>query len=153
MSHGEFEHPVEDHPAAAGAAPVEAEHELVQVARQVRVVHRSLMSAEAISDADVALDTVGGEVTASLLPALRDGGTIVTIASAPPEEAASERGIRAELLIMDAGTEELTRIGELVAAGEVRVEMAESFPLAEAARAHELSEGGHVRGKLVLWLT
>ena len=105
---------------------------------------------EAVSDADVALDTVGGEVTASLLPALRDGGTIVTIASAPPEEAARERGIRAELLIMDAGTEELTRIGELVAAGEVRVEIAETFPLEEARQAHELSEAGHVRGKLVL---
>ena len=108
---------------------------------------------EAVSDADVALDTVGGEVTASLLPALRDGGAIVTIASAPPEEAARERGIRAELLIMDAGTEELARIGELVAAGEVRVEIAETFPLAEAARAHERSEAGHVRGKLVLLLT
>jgi NADPH:quinone reductase-like Zn-dependent oxidoreductase len=108
---------------------------------------------EAVGDADVALDTVGGEVTASLLPALRDGGVIVTIASAPPEEAARERGIRAELLIMDAGTEELTRIGELVAAGEVHVEIAEAIPLVEAKRAHELSESGHVRGKLVFQLS
>jgi NADPH:quinone reductase-like Zn-dependent oxidoreductase len=108
---------------------------------------------EAVNEADVALDTVGGEVTASLLPALRDGGTIVTIASAPPEEAARERGIRAELLIMDAGTVELTRIGELVAAGEVHVEIAEAIPLVEAKRAHELSESGHVRGKLVFQLS
>ena len=35
---------------------------------------------EAINDADVALDTVGGDVTASLLPALRDGGAIVLVA-------------------------------------------------------------------------
>jgi NADPH:quinone reductase-like Zn-dependent oxidoreductase len=105
---------------------------------------------EAISGADVALDTVGGETTASLLPALREGGVLVTIAAEPPEQAARERGIRAELLIMNAGAEELAQIAELVAAGEVRVEIAETFPLAEAARAHELSEAGHVRGKLVL---
>jgi hypothetical protein len=33
VSDGEFEHPVENHPAATGAATVEAEHELIQVAR------------------------------------------------------------------------------------------------------------------------
>jgi NADPH:quinone reductase-like Zn-dependent oxidoreductase len=32
----------------------------------------------------------------------------------------------------------------------VRLEIAEVLPLAEAARAHELSESGHVRGKIVL---
>jgi NADPH:quinone reductase-like Zn-dependent oxidoreductase len=32
----------------------------------------------------------------------------------------------------------------------VRVEIAEAMPLADVKRAHELSESGHVRGKLVL---
>jgi NADPH:quinone reductase-like Zn-dependent oxidoreductase len=41
----------------------------------------------------------------------------------------------------------------MVDRGDVRVEVQERFPLAEAARAHELSEGGHVRGKLVLEVT
>lgn len=36
--------------------------------------------ADAVSGVDVALDTVGGATTASLLPALREGGTLVTIA-------------------------------------------------------------------------
>ncbi len=51
---------------------------------------------------------------------------------------------------MSPKSEQLGRIGELVATGEVRVEIAETFPLAEASRAHERSEAGHVRGKLVL---
>jgi NADPH:quinone reductase-like Zn-dependent oxidoreductase len=107
---------------------------------------------EAVSGADVALDTVGGEVTASLLPAVRDGGMLVTIASAPPEEAARERGVRAELLVNSPRPEQLARIAELVRSGDVRVEIAEAMPLADVKRAHELSEGGHVRGKLVLTL-
>lgn len=49
---------------------------------------------EAVSGVDVALDTVGGDTTASLLPAIREGGMLVTIAGAPPEEAARERGVR-----------------------------------------------------------
>jgi NADPH:quinone reductase-like Zn-dependent oxidoreductase len=106
--------------------------------------------AEVVQDADVALDTVGGETTASLVPTVRPGGVIVTIASAPPEDAARERGMRAELLIMSPDADQLARIADLVAVGDVRVEIAEVLPLAEVARAHELSESGHTRGKIIL---
>jgi NADPH:quinone reductase-like Zn-dependent oxidoreductase len=106
--------------------------------------------ADAVSGVDVGLDTVGGETTESLLPAMREGGILVTIAGAPPEEAARERGVRAELLVMSPTSEQLARIAELVAAGDVRVEIAEAVPLAEVQRAHELSESGHTRGKIIL---
>jgi NADPH:quinone reductase-like Zn-dependent oxidoreductase len=106
--------------------------------------------AEAVSDVDVALDTVGGETTGSLVPTLREGGILITIAAPPPEEAARERGGRAELLIMSPNSDQLSRIAELVAAGEVHVELAEVLPLNEVQRAHELSESGHTRGKIVL---
>ncbi|HEY3185923.1 MAG TPA: NADP-dependent oxidoreductase [Solirubrobacteraceae bacterium] len=106
--------------------------------------------AGAVSDADVVFDTVGGDTTQSLVPTVREGGIIVTIASAPPEQPARERGARAELLVMSPNAEQLARIAELVAAGDVRVEIAETLPLSEVARAHELSESGHTRGKIVL---
>ena len=64
----------------------------------------------------------------SLLPAVREGGILVTIAAAPPEEAAQERGVRAELLVMSPSSEQLAHIAELVAAGDVRVEIAEAIP-------------------------
>jgi NADPH:quinone reductase-like Zn-dependent oxidoreductase len=41
-------------------------------------------------------------------------------------------------------------IAELVAAGDVRVEVAEVLPLTDIQRAHELSESGHTRGKIIL---
>jgi NADPH:quinone reductase-like Zn-dependent oxidoreductase len=103
-----------------------------------------------VSGVDVALDTVGGETTQSLLPAVREGGVLITIASAPPEDAATQRGVRAELLIMSPSSEQLARIAELVAAGDVRVEIAETLPLAEVQRAHRLSESRHTRGKIIL---
>src|SRR3954447_4293569 len=105
---------------------------------------------QVVSGVDVAFDTVGGDTTQSLLPALREGGILVTIASAPPEDAARERGARAELLVSGNNPEQLARIAELVASGDVRVELSEVLPLSEVARAHELSESGHARGKIVL---
>ena len=51
---------------------------------------------------------------------------------------------------MSPKAEQLSRIAELVAAGEVRVEIAQTIPLAEAARAHALIESGHTRGKIIL---
>lgn len=103
-----------------------------------------------VSDVDVAFDTVGGETTQTLIPTVREGGVIVTIAAAPPEQEAGRRGVRAELLVMSPNSEQLARIGELVAAGEVHVEIAQALPLAEAAQAHVLSESGHTRGKIIL---
>jgi NADPH:quinone reductase-like Zn-dependent oxidoreductase len=105
---------------------------------------------ETVSDVDVAFDTVGGDTTLTLVPTLRPGGTIVTIAGRPPEEAAAERGASAVLHVTSPNPDQLTRVAELIAAGTVHMEIADVFGLGDAARAHEASESGHVRGKLVL---
>jgi NADPH:quinone reductase-like Zn-dependent oxidoreductase len=106
--------------------------------------------AEAVSGVDVAFDTVGGETTESLLPTVREGGILVSIAGTPPEEAARERGVRTAAFSVGPSPEQLSRIAELIAGGQVRVELAEVLPLAEIRRAHELSESGRTRGKIVL---
>ena len=41
-------------------------------------------------------------------------------------------------------------VAALVARGALRATIAKTFPLAEAARAHEAGETGHTTGKLVL---
>jgi NADPH:quinone reductase-like Zn-dependent oxidoreductase len=105
---------------------------------------------EAVSDARVVFDTVGGDNTARLVPALAEGGVLVTIAGPPPEDAARERGARAELLVMQPSAEQLTRLAELVAGGDLKIETSQVLPLAEVQRAHELIESRRTRGKIVL---
>jgi NADPH:quinone reductase-like Zn-dependent oxidoreductase len=105
--------------------------------------------AEAVSDADVTFDTIGAD-TEKLVSTVREGGFLVVIASAPPEEAAKERDIRTALHVTEANPDELGQIAALIGEGDVQVEIQEVIPIAEARRAHELSESGHVRGKLVL---
>jgi NADPH:quinone reductase-like Zn-dependent oxidoreductase len=108
--------------------------------------------AEIAGELDVAFDTVGGQTTETLLPCLRRGGILVTIAGAPPEQQAAELGVRARRLVMSPNADQLARIAELVAADEVKVEIAKVLPLAEVREAHALSESGHTRGKIILTL-
>src|SRR5206468_4948854 len=44
----------------------------------------------------------------------------------------------------------IAEVGELVESGRFSLPVARTFPLAEIAQAHRVSEDGHVRGKLVL---
>jgi NADPH:quinone reductase-like Zn-dependent oxidoreductase len=44
----------------------------------------------------------------------------------------------------------LAEIGELIESGRFSIPVAQTFPLAEVAEAHRVSEDGQVRGKLVL---
>ena len=44
----------------------------------------------------------------------------------------------------------LKDIGELIESGRFALPVAQTFPLEQIGDAHRVSEGGHVRGKLVL---
>jgi NADPH:quinone reductase-like Zn-dependent oxidoreductase len=44
----------------------------------------------------------------------------------------------------------LGRLTQLIDGGTIATSVAEVLPLREARRAHEISQAGHVRGKLVL---
>jgi NADPH:quinone reductase-like Zn-dependent oxidoreductase len=96
----------------------------------------------------MALDAVGGEVGLAALPAVRDGGTLVTLSAsavAELEKAAAGRVRVAGILV------EPDRVGmEALAAMGLRPHVEATFPLEEAARAHELGEQGRTRGKIVL---
>ncbi len=104
---------------------------------------------QAVGGVDLALDTVGGATTASLIPSLRDGGTVVTVAY-PPEASPADNRVMIAPLAMKPRSSELARIAGLAASGDIHVEIAEQFPLADVRRAHALSESGRTRGKIVL---
>jgi NADPH:quinone reductase-like Zn-dependent oxidoreductase len=114
---------------------------------------------EATGDIDVVIDPAGdargGNSTRSL-KVLRPGGLLVTIPHGVSPElaaAAEAAGVRAtEFLVAPDGTA-LTTIAGLIDAGEVAVEVEETFPLEQAGAAHIRSEAGRTRGKLVLTVT
>jgi NADPH:quinone reductase-like Zn-dependent oxidoreductase len=108
--------------------------------------------AKVVSDADVVLDTVSGDYPARSLRAMRPGGVLICLRPFPAEVAteAARRGVRAEAMLVEADRSGMTAIADLVTEGKLRPVIAGTFPLADAAKAHELGDGGHVAGKLVL---
>jgi NADPH:quinone reductase-like Zn-dependent oxidoreductase len=106
----------------------------------------------AVGDVDVVLDTVGGDYPARSLRTLRDSGVLVSLLPFPAAVAADarRRGIRAQVLLVEADHGGMTAIADLISAGKLSPVIAGTFPLSSAAKAHELGETGHVAGKLVL---
>jgi NADPH:quinone reductase-like Zn-dependent oxidoreductase len=107
---------------------------------------------QAARDVDVVFDTVGGATTASLVPCVRPGGVLVTIAGPAPEQQAAAAGFSAQRFSMSPDPEQLADVAQLVADGVVHVEISETMALEDVQRAHVLSESGHTRGKIILTL-
>ena len=99
---------------------------------------------------DVVFDMLGAESLRRAVDAVRDEGRLVSIAEPPTDELFSQRGIQATYVYVRPGGEQLEELADLVDDGRLRVDLAGVLPLEEAARAHELIEAGHTRGKLVL---
>ena len=102
------------------------------------------------TDVDVVLDGVGGEVQDRSWSVLKAGGMLASIRGRPDAEQAAARGVRAQHVSVHAESSQLRAIADLVEAGRLRVHVDAVFPLDEVRRAHELSQTGHIRGKVVL---
>jgi len=101
-------------------------------------------------DVDVVLATVGGDVIDRSWAVLKPGGILVTPAGQVDADAAAARGVRGTGMMTQPNSAQLTEIAALIDAGKVQSVVSTVLPLAEAARAHELGDRGHARGKIVL---
>ena len=97
---------------------------------------------------DAFIDLVGGGYVALALDELGVAPARVnTIADFP---AIAGRGVRGEGNAAGASAAVLSELAGLIAAGELEVPIAATYPLEEVAAAFEKLASGHVRGKIVL---
>lgn len=99
---------------------------------------------------DVVFDTVGGGVRAGCYKVLKAGGRLVWIAPAPEGFQVPRKDVATLRPDVKRDRAHLERMLALVAAGAVHPPAITRFKLAEAAKAHAISEGRHLHGKLVL---
>jgi NADPH:quinone reductase-like Zn-dependent oxidoreductase len=104
----------------------------------------------ALHDLDAVLDTAGGAAYKAAFAVLKKGGTIITIAAMPDAELAARHGVTALGQMTEVTTARLQRLGELVAAGKVKVHIERTFPLDKIRDAFVAREAGHVKSKIVL---
>ncbi|WP_372491985.1 NADP-dependent oxidoreductase [Kineosporia corallincola] len=106
---------------------------------------------DVVRDADLVLDAVGGPSGSRFLRTLKRGGALfpVFFAELDAEETA-RLGITVSRTQVRASGTQMARLADLFRDDELRVAVDSTFPLADAAQAHERAARGHIRGKIVL---
>src|SRR5882757_1341040 len=99
---------------------------------------------------DIVLDTIGGETQERSWSVLKKGGNLVSLVQPPSEEKAKELGVRAVFVGGRPNGGQLAEIAKIIDSGKLAPVIDRILPLSEAGRAHELSQSGHIRGKIVL---
>jgi NADPH:quinone reductase-like Zn-dependent oxidoreductase len=103
-----------------------------------------------VREVDIVLDTQGGATQRRSFVVLKPGGMLVSITETPDEALAQRYGVRTARIRVRPSGEQMAQIAQLLERGHLHMEVARTFPLAEAAEAHRLSETSHTRGKIVL---
>jgi NADPH:quinone reductase-like Zn-dependent oxidoreductase len=103
-----------------------------------------------VKDVDVVFDTVGGDTQDKAFQTLKKGGFLVSSAHTPSAEKAREFGIESAWFFCQQSAEQLTQINQLIDEGKLKVYIETILPLTEVKKAHQLSQSGRTRGKIVL---
>jgi NADPH:quinone reductase-like Zn-dependent oxidoreductase len=105
---------------------------------------------DVVHNIDIVLDTIGGETQERSWRVLNKGGVLISLVQPPSEEKAKQFGVRGMMCSVQPDGAQLGKIAKLIDSARLRPTIDRILPLSEARRAHELSQNGHVHGKMVL---
>ncbi|HEV8206717.1 MAG TPA: NADP-dependent oxidoreductase, partial [Acidimicrobiia bacterium] len=102
---------------------------------------------DAVGQADVVFDTIGGDVLARSRAIVKPGGALVSVAMPPPTD---RDDIRTVFFIRQGNRDQLAEIARLVDAGQLRPQIGAVYPLADARKAFMDKSTQSMPGKVVL---
>jgi NADPH:quinone reductase-like Zn-dependent oxidoreductase len=105
---------------------------------------------DTVKDVDVVLNAVRGDTLARSYGVVKKGGIIVSITGQPDEAECEKHGIRSASLGAHPDAKALEELAKLIDAKKIKPVVSQTFPLAEASKAHEQIASTHTRGKIVL---
>jgi NADPH:quinone reductase-like Zn-dependent oxidoreductase len=108
---------------------------------------------EVVDPVDLVVDAVGGETFVRSLEVLAPDGHVVTLPrplTDAESELLTERGVNGSHPVVQWRPEQLRSAARLLDDGRLDVRVDSVFPLDDVASAHERSESGHARGKVIL---
>jgi NADPH:quinone reductase-like Zn-dependent oxidoreductase len=112
--------------------------------------YRSTPFFEKVHDVDVVLDPIGGDTQKQSWQVLKKGGILVATLGITSPEIARQYGGRGQGVAVHPDSNQLGRIVTLIDIDHFKPVVTTVLPLDQAAKAHELSQTGHTRGKIVL---
>lgn len=106
---------------------------------------------DSVRDVDVVLDLVGGDTQQRSWAVMRPGGILIATVQPPSEETAASHGVRQHFVQTTPPIGQvLTEVAALVDSGQLKPLVSTVLPLYEIEKAHEMVEGKHTHGKVVL---
>ncbi|PFJ99129.1 NADPH:quinone reductase, partial [Bacillus cereus] len=104
---------------------------------------------ELLSDYNIVLDTIGGEVQEKSFQIIKSGGVLVSIVHEPFHEV---KGIRSGFLWLKPSGKQLEELTSLIQDGKIKPIISKVVPFSEQGvrESHILSESQHTRGKIVI---
>jgi NADPH:quinone reductase-like Zn-dependent oxidoreductase len=114
--------------AEARARSLGADHVIVGAPDPDESDHRSF---------DAAIDAAGANVPEWMYASLRPGGRLIVLQEPPSQELADKYGVTAVFFVVRTRREKLEELAALIAAGQVEVAIAQTFPLSAGRAAYE----------------
>jgi NADPH:quinone reductase-like Zn-dependent oxidoreductase len=103
-----------------------------------------------VKDVDVVLNCVRADTLPASYGVVKKGGVIVTITGDPDSAECEKRAIRCSGVMAHPDANVLDELRKLIEANKMTPIVSQTFPLADAAKAHQQIETRHTRGKIVL---
>lgn len=99
---------------------------------------------------DVVLDAIGGDTRTRSWEVLKPNGTLVTLVRPAPEIPTSKPEAQGIAVVLQPKASLLSELSDLLDAGQVQTHIEQVLPLASVRQAHQLSQSGRTRGKVIL---
>jgi NADPH:quinone reductase-like Zn-dependent oxidoreductase len=102
---------------------------------------------DAVGQADVVFDAIGGDVLARSPAIVKPGGALVSVCAPPPRD---RDDIRALHFVREPSRAQLLELARLVDAGELRPQVGAVYPLSDAGEAFMAKSTRSIPGKVIL---
>ena len=133
-------------------ATASTEHQdlLKQIGADQTIDYTKTKFEDVVKDVDVVLDATRGDALQRSYGVVKKGGFVVTITGSPNPAELQKHGISGSSLMAHPDAEVLDQFTKLIEEKKLKPVVSETYPLADASRAHQQIETRHTRGKIVL---
>lgn len=103
-----------------------------------------------LSDYDIVLDMMGGEILNRSFQVLKKGGALISIKGQDTDNLAQEHDVRFEWFFMEPDGAMLAALGKLIEDGIVKPVIDKTYPMEATVDAYAYLKDGHAVGKIVI---
>ncbi len=109
---------------------------------------------EVLSDIDFIFDMFNGDILANSVKVIKEGGTIISLPTPDISEEikaeAAKKNVTIEFQMVQSNGDDMNKLAELLASGELKPHVSQTFPFDKMREAHTSLESGRTVGKIVV---